>query len=151
MDLRKHPRGLTAQPGERPAHEPGPGPVPPAALRALDLSVRRRVLGLAAGEHRAAALGYGTELAQVRPYEPGDDVRQIDWNVTARMNEPHVRVQVAERVLTTWLVLDISPSYLLQAGLPYARSEMAIILDADLTDVPDRYRDHRGPDRHAFA
>jgi uncharacterized protein (DUF58 family) len=46
----------------------------------------------------------------VRPYVPGDDVRRIDWNVTARTNEPHVRVQLAERVLVTWLVLDTSPS-----------------------------------------
>ena len=46
----------------------------------------------------------------VRPYTPGDDVRRIDWNVTARTNEPHVRVDLAERVLVTWLVLDTSPS-----------------------------------------
>ena len=50
------------------------------------------------------------ELAQVRPYQPGDDVRLIDWNATARMNEPHVRLHVAERALTTWLVFDASPS-----------------------------------------
>jgi uncharacterized protein (DUF58 family) len=55
-------------------------------------------------------LGEGTELAQVRPYVPGDDVRRIDWNVTARTGETHVRVQLAERVLVTWLVLDTSPS-----------------------------------------
>ena len=46
----------------------------------------------------------------IRPYAPGDDVRRIDWNVTARTNEPHVRVDLAERVLVTWLVLDTSPS-----------------------------------------
>jgi uncharacterized protein (DUF58 family) len=110
MDLVKH-RGVVRPEGPpRPAHKPGPGPVPAAALRALDLSVRRRVLGLAAGEHRAASLGLGTELAQVRPYEPGDDVRRIDWNVTARTRVPHVRVHVAERALDTWLVLDVSPS-----------------------------------------
>jgi uncharacterized protein (DUF58 family) len=50
------------------------------------------------------------ELAQVRPYQPGDDVRLIDWNATARMNEPHVRLHVAERALTTWLVFDASAS-----------------------------------------
>ena len=55
-------------------------------------------------------LGEGTELALIRPYVPGDDVRQIDWNVTARTGEPHVRVHLAERVLVTWLVLDTSPS-----------------------------------------
>ena len=64
-------------------------------LRALDLTIRRRIDSLVPGEHRAPALGHGTELAQVRPYQLGDDVRQIDWNVTARMREPHVRVHVA--------------------------------------------------------
>jgi uncharacterized protein (DUF58 family) len=68
------------------------------------------VESLVPGDHRTAVHGPGTELAQVRPYEPGDDVRLIDWNVTARTGEPHVRVQVAERALTTWLLLDGSPS-----------------------------------------
>jgi uncharacterized protein (DUF58 family) len=89
---------------------PGPGPTPPAVLRALDLTIRRRIDSLVSGEHQAPALGVGTELAQIRPYQLGDDVRQIDWAVTARMREPHVRVQVAERTLTTWLLLDTSPS-----------------------------------------
>ena len=89
---------------------PGPGPTPEAVLRALDLTIRRRIDSLVTGEHRAPALGIGTELAQVRPYQLGDDVRQIDWAVTARMREPHVRVHVAERTLTTWLLLDTSPS-----------------------------------------
>jgi uncharacterized protein (DUF58 family) len=66
--------------------------------------------GLLAGDYRSVLLGDGTELAQVRPYVPGDDVRRIDWNVTARTGEAHVRVQLAERVLVTWLVLDTSPS-----------------------------------------
>ncbi len=91
---------------------PGPGPIPEPLLRALDISIGRRVEGLLAGDYRSATLGRGTELAQVRPYVPGDDVRQIEWNVTARTGEPHVRVQLAERVLVTWLVLDTSPSML---------------------------------------
>lgn len=90
--------------------QPGPGPMSPAVLRALELSVRRRVDGLLPGEHRAASLGMGTELAQIRPYQPGDDVRRIDWNVTARTRVPHVRVHVAERAMVTWLLLDVSPS-----------------------------------------
>lgn len=89
---------------------PGPGPMPENLLRALDLTLRRRVQGLLVGDYRSSALGRGTELAQIRLYEPGDDVRQMDWNVTARLGEPHVRVQVAERVLTTWLLLDTSAS-----------------------------------------
>jgi uncharacterized protein (DUF58 family) len=89
---------------------PGPGPLPDALLRALEVSIGRRVGGLLAGDYRSTLLGEGTELAQVRPYIPGDDVRHIDWNVTARTGEPHVRVYLAERVLVTWLVLDTSPS-----------------------------------------
>jgi uncharacterized protein (DUF58 family) len=94
----------------RTAARPGPGPLPAALLRKLDLTVRRRIDGLLAGDHRAWALGDGTELAQVRQYVLGDDVRMIDWNVTARTGEPHVRVNVAERAVETWLLLDTSAS-----------------------------------------
>ena len=79
-------------------------------LRALDISIGRRVEGLLAGDFRSNLLGTGTELAMVRPYVAGDDVRRIDWAVTARTGEPHVRVDLAERVLVTWLVLDSSVS-----------------------------------------
>ena len=89
---------------------PGPGRSRTALLRALDLTIGRRIEGLLAGDYRSSLLGDGTELAQIRPYVPGDDVRRIDWNVTARTGEPHVRVHLAERVLVTWLVLDTSPS-----------------------------------------
>jgi uncharacterized protein (DUF58 family) len=89
---------------------PGPGPMPEALLRALEIKIGRRMEGLLAGDYRSSQFGDGTELAQVRPYIPGDDVRRIDWNVTARTGEPHVRVDLAERVLITWLVLDTSPS-----------------------------------------
>ena len=84
--------------------------MPDALLRALDVRIGRRVNGLLAGDYRSALQGDGTELAQVRPYSPGDDVRQMDWAVTARTGEPHVRVHLAERVLVTWLVVDTSPS-----------------------------------------
>jgi uncharacterized protein (DUF58 family) len=87
-----------------------PRELPAALLRALQLDVGRRIEGLLAGEFRSSRHGEGTELAQVRPYVPGDDVRMIEWNVTARMGIPHVRVNLAERVLVTWLVLDVSPS-----------------------------------------
>ncbi len=95
---------------ERTPERPGPGPVPPAVLRSLDLAVLRRVESLVPGEHLTPQVGAGTELAMIRPYFPGDDVRHIDWNVTARMREPHVRVHVGERALTAWLVLDSSAS-----------------------------------------
>ena len=95
--------------GTTPAR-PGPGAMPEGLLRALDVSIARRMEGLLAGDFRSNLLGTGSELAMIRPYAPGDDVRRIDWNVTARTNEPHVRVDLAERVLVTWLVLDTSPS-----------------------------------------
>jgi uncharacterized protein (DUF58 family) len=79
-------------------------------LRVLDVSVGRRMEGLLAGDFRSNVLGTGSELALVRPYALGDDVRRIDWNVTARTGEAHVRVDLAERVLVTWLALDVSAS-----------------------------------------
>jgi uncharacterized protein (DUF58 family) len=94
----------------RTAGRPGPGPLPSALLRKVNLTVRRRIDGLLAGDHRSWAFGDGSELAQVRPYVPGDDVRLIDWNVTARTGEPHIRVNVAERAVETWLLLDTSAS-----------------------------------------
>jgi len=96
---------------DRTPDKPGPGPLPDQLLRALELTVVRRVEGLLSGDHRAHVLGRGTELAQVRPYVAGDDdVRDIDWNVTARTGETHVRVQLAERVLVSWILLDTSVS-----------------------------------------
>jgi len=95
---------------ERTPDRPGPGPVPDAVLRSLDLAVMRRIQSLVPGDHVTPQVGAGTELALIRPYQPGDDVRHIDWNVTARMREPHVRVHVGERALTAWLMLDVSPS-----------------------------------------
>ena len=95
---------------DRTPERPGPGPVPPQVLRSLDLAVMRRVESLIPGEHLTPQVGGGTDLAMIRPYRPGDDVRHIDWNVTARMREPHVRVHVGERALTAWLLLDVSAS-----------------------------------------
>ena len=95
---------------ERTPASPGPGPLPEALLRALDLKIGRRIDGLLAGEHRTAAIGVGTELAQIREWEPSDDVRRIDWNATARSGQVQVRVDVAERALTSWVLLDVSPS-----------------------------------------
>ncbi|HVE69477.1 MAG TPA: DUF58 domain-containing protein, partial [Solirubrobacteraceae bacterium] len=79
-------------------------------LDALDVQLRRRAAGPRPGDQRAAGVGSGTELAQLRPYEIGDDVRQLDPAATARTGTPHVRLHVPERAMTTWLVLDVSPS-----------------------------------------
>jgi uncharacterized protein (DUF58 family) len=84
--------------------------MPQRLLEALDLVVAERASGALPGDRRAAGLGTGTELAQLRPYQVGDDVRQIDAAATARTGQPHVRLHVPERTLTTWLVVDVSPS-----------------------------------------
>ena len=90
--------------------EPGPGPISAGSLRALDLAIGRRVDGVISGDFRSGSVGIGTEFYQVRPYAPGDDVRRIDWNVTARTGLTHVRVELAERMLVTWIVFDLSAS-----------------------------------------
>jgi uncharacterized protein (DUF58 family) len=84
--------------------------MPDALVEALDLVVTRRVARGLPGDRRAPGVGAGTELAQLRPYQVGDDVRHIDPAATARTGEPHVRMHVPERTLTTWIVLDVSPS-----------------------------------------
>jgi uncharacterized protein (DUF58 family) len=93
-----------------PAGRQGGGKVPAALVEALDLSFVRRAGGVLAGEHRSSGVGTGTELAQLRPYQPGDDVRQLDPSATARTGVPHVRQQVPERLLTTWMAVDLSAS-----------------------------------------
>jgi uncharacterized protein (DUF58 family) len=81
-----------------------------AALTSLELTVRRRLDGLLQGNHLGLVPGPGTEPGDARPYYPGDDVRRMDWSVTARTTEPHIRQTVADRELETWLVADLSAS-----------------------------------------
>jgi uncharacterized protein (DUF58 family) len=81
-----------------------------ASLRTLELTVRRRLDGLLQGNHLGLVPGPGTEPGDPRPYQPGDDVRRMDWSVTARTTEPHIRETVADRELETQLVVDLSPS-----------------------------------------
>lgn len=80
------------------------------ALRRLELVVTRRLDGLLQGEHLGLLPGPGSEFAEARPYQPGDDVRRMDWNVTARTAEPHVRELIADRELEIWILLDATAS-----------------------------------------
>lgn len=82
----------------------------PAALRTLELSVRRRLDGLLQGNYLGLVPGPGSELGEARKYEPGDDVRRMDWAVTARTAEPHIRETIADRELETWAAVDLSAS-----------------------------------------
>ncbi|WP_235213319.1 DUF58 domain-containing protein [Amycolatopsis sp. MJM2582] len=81
-----------------------------AGLRTLELDVRRRLDGLLQGNHLGLVPGPGSEPGEARPYQPGDDVRRMDWAVTARTTSPHIRETVADRELETWLVADVSAS-----------------------------------------
>ena len=102
---------LTPPPGSQ-----GPGPMPARLIDALDLALVRRAAGAIPGEHRSPGVGLGTELAQLREYQPGDDVRQLDAAASARTGVPHVRLQVPERLMTCWIVLDVSPSMAFGTG-----------------------------------
>ena len=83
---------------------------PQASARRLRLDVARRLDGLLSGDHLGYLFGPGSEAAEARLYGPGDDVRRIDWSVTARTNETHVRDAVAERELETTLLVDLTAS-----------------------------------------
>ena len=84
--------------------------MPGAAVQALEPAITRLVARTLPGGSRASGVGLGTELAQLRPYETGDDVRYLDAAASARTGTMHVRLHVPERALTTWIVLDVSPS-----------------------------------------
>src|SRR5437763_16332146 len=79
-------------------------------LRRLELTVRNKLEGLLQGNYLGLVPGPGSEAGESRPYVAGDDVRRMDWPVTARTTSPHVRQTIADRELETWLVVDLSPS-----------------------------------------
>lgn len=111
--------GQSAEYTDAPRHEGRPpsfrsgelhDPTLAAALRTLELTVRRRLDGVLHGDHLGLIPGPGSEPGDAREYQPGDDVRQMDWSVTARTTHPHVRMSVADRELETWMVVDLSAS-----------------------------------------
>src|SRR5512146_1733671 len=83
---------------------------PERILQRLDWQVVRRLDGLLQGDYRSLFYGNGVDFADLREYQAGDDIRYIDWNVTARMNTPYVRQYVEDREVTAWFLLDLSPS-----------------------------------------
>src|SRR5579872_3444254 len=100
-------------------------------LARLEWRVIRRLDGRLAGGYRTAHRGTGTDLVGLREYTEGDDARHIDWNVTARLNEPQLRVFTEDRELTVWLVLDRSASMTVGAperGKDDVLSELALVL-----------------------
>ncbi|MFD0905580.1 DUF58 domain-containing protein [Actinomadura sediminis] len=104
---------MTAGPGDGPPAERGGSArlAPERTLRRLELQVTRRLTGLLNGEHLGLLPGPGTELAEARLYQPGeDDVRHMDWAVTARTTSPHVRDLVADHELEAWALVDMTAS-----------------------------------------
>ncbi|WP_347057169.1 DUF58 domain-containing protein [Blastococcus sp. HT6-30] len=99
--------GATEDDGAPPRFTDGPADV---LLRRLELTVRRRLDGLLQGDHLGLVPGSGSEAGDSRTYHPGDDVRRMDWPVTARTQVPHVRETIADRELETWAVVDLSAS-----------------------------------------
>src|SRR4051812_15908607 len=89
---------------------PTPEATPERILHRLDWQVIRRLDGLLQGDYRSLFYGYGLDFADLREYQPEDDVRYIDWNVTARMDTPYIRQYVEDREITAWFLLDLSPS-----------------------------------------
>ena len=87
-----------------------PASTPERILLRLDWEVIRRLDGLLQGDYRSLFYGYGVDFADLREYQPGDDIRYIDWNVTARMDSPYVRQYAEDREITAWFLLDLSPS-----------------------------------------
>ena len=83
---------------------------PERILQRLDWKVIRRLDGLLQGDYRSLFYGYGVDFADLREYQPEDDIRYIDWNVSARMDSLYVRQYIEEREITAWFLLDLSPS-----------------------------------------
>lgn len=103
---------------------------PERLLRRLEWRVIRRLDGLLQGDYRTLLYGAGIDFTDLREYEPRDDVRHIDWNVTARMNNPYVRQYVEDRDVTAWFLLDLSPS---MAFGPAARPKGRMLVDSVAT------------------
>ena len=98
---------------------------PERILQRLDWQVIRRLDGLLQGDYRSLFYGNGVDFADLREYQPGDDVRYIDWNVTARMNSPYVRQYMEDREITAWFLLDLSPS--VDFGTAQSQKRMVLI------------------------
>lgn len=100
-------------------------------LKKLEIQVSRKLNGQLHGNYLGLLPGQGTELGETRQYSPGDDVRRIDWNVTARLREPYVRETIADRELNVWFVLDNSKRVQFGTAL-YQKSDLLLAATAAL-------------------
>lgn len=100
-------------------------------VRHIEIRTKHKVNDVFAGQYHSAFKGQGMEFEEVREYIPGDDIRSIDWNVTARMNAPFIKKFREERELTVFLVVDISASHLFGSSKSFKRdvsAELAAVL-----------------------
>ncbi|GJM38925.1 MAG: hypothetical protein DHS20C19_22920 [Acidimicrobiales bacterium] len=119
-------------------------------LRRLELDVTRRLDGLLQGDYRGLVPGLGSEPGEARAYSPGDDVRRMDWNVTARMSDPHVRESIADRELETTVLVDLAPS--LDFGtIRHTKAELAVAAVAAIGLLTDRLGNRLGAIVHDGA
>jgi uncharacterized protein (DUF58 family) len=111
-------------------------------VKGIELRTRGLVTSLFAGEYRSVFRGQGMEFAEVRAYEPGDDFRAIDWNVSARLASPYVKTFTEERELTLMLVVDQSGST--RFGEPVSKGALAIEVGAVLALAAAHHNDRVG-------
>ena len=112
---------------------------PERVLHRLDWQVLRRLDGILQGDYRSLFMGGGLDFAELREYQPPDDIRHIDWNVTARMDMPYVRRYLEDREVTAWFLLDLSPS--MAFGTVERRKESVVV---DLVGVLARLLTRNG-------
>lgn len=114
-----------------------------ALLRRLEWTVLRRLDGLLQGSYKTLLRGSGLDLADLREYQLHDDVRHIDWNVTARLQQPHVRVFTEDREMAAWFLLDLSPSVDFGSG-DQRKSEVLLQFTAVLARLVSRHGNRVG-------
>ena len=112
---------------------------PERLLHRLDWQLVRRLDGILHGDYRSLFMGAGLDFAELREYQPPDDIRHIDWNVTARMDMPYVRQYTEDREVTAWFLLDLSPS--MSFGAQERRKESVMV---DLVGVLARLLTRNG-------
>lgn len=130
-------------PGEKPAPPLDSRVTPERILQRLDWWVIRRLDGLLQGDYRSLFYGYGVDFADLREYQPEDDIRYIDWNVTARMDTPYIRQYIEDREISAWFLIDLSPS--MDFGSNQAEKRTALIdLTATLARLLTRHGNRVG-------
>jgi uncharacterized protein (DUF58 family) len=151
---------MPSNPADRPVGHAAWASGPPTdtvaeLLRSLELTITRRLDGVLHGNHQGLTPGHGSEPGESRPYQPGDDVRRIDWNVTARAHETHVRDQIADHDLEAWLVVDASAA--MRFGtVPNTKADTALAAAASIGFLTARSQNRlgavlvAGPDLHVM-